>query len=257
MINKFVFLLLTLSFIPLFASSNPSIVLKNQYGEVANDYLVGGSNQISAKFIVDSVNANGLGQRSLSTFGATNALNGGISNVYMNTSATPAAGNPNPSPGYIVVQFANGYSGHLVTAHSVTSPAGGSNVSISSGLSQGKPYIISVLGTSTAAQFQAVGLPTNLTPTVSQSFIATTGLPSGGTGQVQLAAAAGSTISTIEALPGAALGINTANGTGGQILLQCLAPTNSGTTTKVATAPAAGSVIELQFVLTPVAGSPL
>lgn len=253
MIIKLLFLTLAFfSFLPAFSASVPSIVLKNQYGEVANDYIIGGSSQISAKFIVDPANANGLGQRSLSVTGASGT---GIANVYMNTTATPASGNPNPSPGFIVVKFATGYSGHLVDAHSVGAPGNGVNVNVSSGLLQGKAYVLSVVGTTTATQWRSVGLPSNLTPTVSQSFIATTGTPTSGTGQAQLISP--SLIETIEVIGDPALNVNTSDNTGGQVLLQALGSTSASVTSLIPKAPQANSMIELQFVLTPDAGSPL
>src|SRR5580698_1169620 len=76
-------------------SAYPSLVLKNQFGETSINVLQGGSNQIDCNFIVDSSNGNGLGIRSLK--------GSGCASVYMHTSATPAAGNPNPASGYILV----------------------------------------------------------------------------------------------------------------------------------------------------------
>lgn len=235
------------------AASVPSIYLKNQQGETSKNSVVGGSSQISAKFMVDSTNANGLGIRSLTTYGGADAP----AAVYMNTSATPATGNPNPSPGYVVVKFAKGYSQYILNSASVGSPPSGSLVNVTSGLSRGTPYVIASVGTTTAAQWQALGLPTNLTPTPSQSFVATTGAPGVGTGTVAPATNAGAGITRFEFVGSPTLNANTTDGTGGQFIYQILGPTSSSVTTLTPKAPASNSVIELNFVMASQPGSPL
>jgi hypothetical protein len=133
--------------------------------------------EIDCNFIVDNTNGNGLGVRSIKS-------NGYIQNVFMHTTATPGMGmggitNPNPPAGYCLVQFKNnfnvylgGYSGFIppLASTSLTSTTAGS------------PYVITSLGTTTLAQFEAAGLPKGLTPTVGQSFIATASGSLGGTG---------------------------------------------------------------------------
>lgn len=249
--NKYLVGVLTLFAVSLFGASFSTLSLKNQYGEVTNSYVVGGSSKISAKFYVDSTNSNG--QRSLLSNPAI--AGSGISKVFMHTTATPAAGNPNPSPGYIIVQFARGYSSYVSASAFISSPTSLSSVNVTSGLSQGKAYVIQTVGTTTPAQWQFLGLPANLTPTPSQAFIAITGGAGSGTGTVGLVNAAGSTVGHIEIVGAASLGLNTVDGSGGQIILQVLSPTNSSTTTLVATAPLDNSVIELTFSLTPIPGS--
>jgi hypothetical protein len=250
--KRFLLFLLVLSPV-LFAASLPTMSLRNQFGEVQNDFVLSGSGVITAKFIVD--NTQPLGQRNLTVTGGQ-ALQG-ISQVFMNTSGTPPAGLINPSPGYIVVQFATGYSGHLNDAHSLGAPASGTPVNVTSGLSAGNPYVISSVGTTTQAQWQFLGLPAGLLPTVSQAFLAVTGSGGTGTGVVMTQKASGSGIDHLEVVGLPTLGIQTGSLSGGQIILVALAATSSSTTTFTPTAPAAGSVIELQFDLTPVAGSPL
>ena len=183
---------------------------------------------LDANFIVDSTNGNGLGERSLKTEG--------ISAVYMNTSATPAPGNPNPAAGYILVQFSDNYNSYIDGFSGYVSPLSGS--SISTGLTVGDPYVIVSLGSSTAAQWQAAGVPANMTPNVGLAFIAAATSVAGG-GLVQAPTVSG--IDHIEVIgdPRQSLTANQP-GQGGYIVLQCL---KNG----VVTAPANGTVIGLDF----------
>lgn len=233
------------------AATVPSLILKNQQGEVSKNFVIGGTSQISAKFVVDNTQASGV--RSLTTYGGANAP----AAVYMNTTITPSAGNPNPSPGYVVVKFAKGYTQYIMNSSAIGSPASGSLVNVTSGLQRGSPYVIAAVGTTTAAQWQALGLPSNITPTPSQSFVATTGAPGVGTGTVELANASGSGVYKLEFVGSPTLNANTTDGTGGQFIYQILGPTNSSTTTLVAKAPAQNSVLELNFSMAPQPGSPL
>lgn len=243
------FLILTASLAN--AAVVPSINLKNQQGEISKNYVVGGSSQISVKFVVDTSNANGV--RSMTAYGGADAP----SAVYMNTAVTPSSGNPNPSPGYIIVKFAKGYTSYVLNSASFGSPPSGSLVNVTAGLQQGKPYVIQTVGTTTAAQWQFLGLPSNLTPTVSQSFISVTGSAGTGTGVVAPPMASGSGAYRVEFIGSPTLNANTTNGTGGQFLFQILGPVSSAITTLTPKAPSNNSVIELQFVMTPQPGSPL
>lgn len=201
---------------------------------------------IDCNFIVDSTNGNGLGIRSLK--GPT------ISNVYMHTSATPAAGNPNPQAGVIVVQLADNYNRSLSGFSSIVSPLSGSNIAVSgSSLTANNAYIITVVGTSTAADWAALGVPIGVTPAPGVTFIAAATGAGSGSGQVQASLATGSTIGSIETLgdPNTTIApLASANqGFGAQIILGAFSATNSSTTTKVLTAPANNSVISLAFYL--------
>ena len=121
---------------------------------------------VNVNFVVDHTNGNGLGVRSVKS-------NGYVEAVFMNTTATPGviAGitNPNPAAGYAMVIFKNnfniylgGFSGQItpLTSTSTTS------------VTTGSVYVITTLGTTTLAQWQAAGLPQGLTPTVGQAFVA-------------------------------------------------------------------------------------
>lgn len=143
---------------------------------------------VNCQFIVDSTNASGI--RSLKS-------NGYVTNVFMHTSATPATGNPNPASGDILVQLNNNYNHFIILNHSFIVPLSGSNVtSTTAGLS----YVITVLGTTTLAQWQAAGVPAGVVPAVGVSFVAIATSAIGGTGAVQVPATAGSGITGLEVI---------------------------------------------------------
>lgn len=98
--------------------------------------------------------------------------------------------------------------------------------------------------------WQGVGLPRGLTPTVGQSFIATSTGAGGSTGTVIAAGVSG--ISSIEVIgnPNVSFAPMPAGGSpnvGAWILVQFLGATSSSVTTPVATAPAAGSTVGMSF----------
>ena len=192
---------------------------------------------LDCNFIVDSANGNGLGIRSLKPSGR-------IANVYMHTSATPAAGNPNPAAGLIVVQLQDNYNTYLGGFSGFVSPLSGST--ITSGLTVGQAYVIVSLGSSTAAQWITAGVPSQITPSVGVAFIAAATSIAGG-GAVQALAAAGSGIDHIEVvgdshLANSSIQTTVNSGIGMQIILVCKAA-------GVTTAPADGTVIGLAFYM--------
>lgn len=216
---------------------NPTIFSKNQFGEASNSYILGGSGQIDINFIVDSTNGNGLGIRSLKGSPL-------VKNVYMHTSATPAVGNPNPVVGVAVIQLSEAFLGYINGFSGFVSPLSGSSVNISSGLTLNKAYVITAVGTSTPANWQALGLPTNQVPAVGAAFVATSASAGTGTGTVQLASVSGIVTTEIVGDPN-----QTIIGTGGgYFIVQFLGATNSSTTTLIPTAPAAGSTIGLRII---------
>jgi len=226
------------------AGPYPSLVLKNQFGETSINSITGGSNQIDCNFIVDSTNGNGLGIRSLK--------GSGCSAVYMHTSATPASGNPNPASGFISVYLSSKYTGYVGGYSGFVSPLSGSSVIAASGITQGNPYVITSLGTSTTANWQSIGLPTGLTPTVGQAFIATA--PTGtGTGTVQAPATAGAGAYAFEVIGDANQGVTATSGA--NILIGVVGVTGgSGSAASSAfVAPADNSVVGLRFVMLPLA----
>ena len=203
---------------------------------------------VSCNFVVDSTNGNGLGIRSLKS-----PL---VQNVFMHTTATPGQGNtnaatpnvtvtnPNPAAGTIVVQLQDNYNRSLSGFNANVSPVSGTPLTATTA---GTPVTIVSLGTATLAQWQAVGLPLGITPAIGASFVPTASATIGGSAAVEIAAAAGTGIMSIETLgdPNTTLApIPTANqGFGGQMILQCR--NSSG----AIAAPADGSVISLSFYL--------
>jgi len=184
---------------------------------------------LDCNFIVDSTNGNGYGVRSLK-----GPL---ISKVYMNSTA-PNASNPNPDAGVIVVQLSDNYNKYFGGFAGFVSPVG----SPVSSLTANVAYVITSLGTASAAQWVAAGVPSNIVPAVGVAFIAKASGSIGGSATAAPSAAAGSGIDHIEVLGDANTSIAPVNGSGGQIVLQCF---KNG----VLTAPAAGTAIGLAFYL--------
>lgn len=188
---------------------------------------------LDCSFIVDSTNGNGLGIRSLKESGR-------IASVYMNTGATPAAGNPNPEAGVIYVTLRDNYNAYLGGGAGFVSPVNGTPTAT---LTAGNPYVIVSLGSSTRAQWTTAGLPANISPAVGVSFIAKANISGGG--MCELPATAGSNIDHIEVFGNANLmNSNGANvlgaGNGMQLILLCYKG-------NALTAPADGTVIGLTF----------
>ena len=192
---------------------------------------------IDCNFVVDSTNGNGLGQRQLK--------GEGVVQVYMNTSAPLAgSGNPNPASGYIVLEFADNYTRYFSGFTGYIPPLSGSS---STSSISGVPNIIVSLGTATLAQWQAVGLPQGFTPTVGQSFIATSSALIGGSAAIEVPLASGAGIDHIEVVGDPNQTLHTTGYVKGvkgraQIVLACY---KSG----VITAPAPGTVISLASYL--------
>lgn len=202
--------------------------------------------KIDLNFIVDSTNGNGLGIRSLKS-------NGYVRNVFMHTAETPGTGldgvvNPNPLPGFVIVQFKNNFNYYLGGFSGFVSPIVSPTTSTTSGLTAGQAYVITVLGTTTLAEWQTIGLQPGLTPTVGQAFTAiATGTGGSHTGKVGLPGV--SKITSVEVVgdPNQSIANSSiaANG-GAYLLLQCLGPTISTgayVSPFIPTAPADGSVM--------------
>lgn len=205
---------------------------------------------LDMNFIVDSTNGNGLG---------INSLKGPyVQNVFMHTSATPGAGNsnpaspglpvinPNPAAGTIIVQLQDNYNRIYTGGHSfVTAP--GTSVVVTSALTIGVAYIITVLGEATAADWATLGVPAGITPALGLAFIAkSTGTgtatvtrvaPTATTSSIAAIETVGNTNMAIAPNPGAAQGY------GAQIILQCRDFAGAIGT------PADGTVISLSMLL--------
>lgn len=183
---------------------------------------------------------NGLGVTSVKS-------NGHVRNVFMHTSTTPTSNNgalnPNPASGYALIQFNNNFNKCLGAFVSVISPLAGSDLTA---VTAGLAYVITALGTATAAQWLAAGVPAGVTPAVGVSFIAIASVTIGGSAMVKVPGVSGIVSAEIVGDPN--LSINNAqidpNG-GAYLLVQFLGATNSSTTTLIPTAPAATSVVEM------------
>lgn len=191
---------------------------------------------LTCNFIVDSTNGNGLGIRSLK--GAA------IENVWMHTSSTPLSGNPNPEAGIIVVQMQDNYNRYLAGFTGQVSPLGASVTSTTAS----DPAVVTSLGSSTTAQWLAVGFPRQyltgplLLPTVGAAFIPTSSGTIGGSATVAPPTVSG--IDHIEVIgdPNQTISSSSPQNQGMQIVMQCLAAGSL-------TAPANGTVIGLSFLL--------
>lgn len=201
---------------------------------------------IDCNFVVAATNGAGI----------TSLKGPGVQNVFMHTSTTPAAGSPNPANGYIYVQLQDNYNYFYGFNSSLASPNSGSNIAVTSGaaaLTVGQLYVITVVGTTTAAQWVTLGVPIGTTAAVGVSFIAASTGVGAGTGQVQLPAAVGSGIQHIELVGDPNLSIKSQSATiagqtnGSYLTFQCLGSTDADTTTLIAKAPAAGTKISLQL----------
>lgn len=192
---------------------------------------------IDCNFIVDSTNGNGFGIRSLK--------GSYVSKLYMHTSSTPAVGSPNPEAGIIQVQLDDNYNNYLGGFTGFAGPLSGSSISISTGssLTVGAPYVITALGTTTTAQWAAVGVPSTTTPAAGVSFIASATSGSG-TGTVQAPLGTGAGIDHME-LIGDPSTMNSNNPQQGSGLTMIFACYKNG----VLTAPANGSVISMAFYM--------
>ena len=197
---------------------------------------------VDCNFVVDSTNGNGFGVRSLK--------GQGVQSLFMHTTATPGRTdngqlNPNPAAGYIAVQLSDNFTRYFGGFSGQVSPVSGSPITITAGLTLGVAYTIVSLGTSTAADWLAVGLKPGVTPAIGASFIATATGAGAGTGAVESTVASG--IDHIEVVgdPNTTLGPVPVGGSpnvGGWIYLACYL--NS-----TLTAPADGTTIGLTFYL--------
>jgi hypothetical protein len=199
---------------------------------------------LDCNFIVDAADEDG--------YGITNLKGPAIADVFMNTSAgTPASDSPEPAAGTIVVRLADNFNRQFISGlHVIQSPLSGSDVKIdNSAMTAGVAYTITTLGNATAAKWHAIGVPAGVTPAVGVSFIAASNGGAGNTltSRVQITAATGSGIASIEVVGNPDLSISpspSANqGYGGQIILQCRDYAGA------IAAPADGSRISLAFYL--------
>lgn len=195
---------------------------------------------LDCNFIVDSTNGNGLGIRSLK--GPM------INNVFMHTSVTPGSNNgqtnPNPSAGVILIELNDNYNRYF-GGFSGQAVGVGSNTAT---IVAGSPYIITSLGTTTAAQWTTAGvarrfMTNNGLPNLGFSFIAAASETIPGSPTVAPPVSSGIDHIEIVGDPNVSLSpIPNSPTIGGRIMAQCVL--NS-----TATAPADGTTIGLAFYL--------
>lgn len=142
------------------------------------------------------------------------------------------------------IQLQDNYYKFYLSGWSFRAPVTGSAVPDGS-LSAGTMYEIQTVGTT---DWNAAGLPTGLTAAVGSVFKAAN---VGGSGSGTAKALGFSGITSVEVLgdTNTMLGPQGVANQGGYITVKCNGPTNSSTTTPVATDPASGSVMFLSFYL--------
>jgi len=182
--------------------------------------------------------------------GSLIALNGAVtlsaaSNINVQPlAAVPASGSPNPLPGYAMIQLNNNYNKYIGGFSGFVSPVSSSNVAVNStSLVLGQAYVIVSVGSSTLADWQAIGLPAGLVPAVGQSFIAIKSGNGSGSGQVRVPLVSG--VNSVEVIGDPNLSISNSNiaaNGGAWLLVQFLS-------NDVLTAPADGSVCGMTFKL--------
>lgn len=159
---------------------------KQQFYYTGHKYPV----QVDCQFTVDATNGAGV-------TGLTGAM---VKNVWMHTSTTPTTGNPNPANGYAIIKFQDNFKSYYFGGCQLQSPLSGAEISISgsSVLTVGAVYVITTLGTSTTANWVAVGLPVGITPAIGVPFVASVTGGGTGTGKVKINAAGGAGISVVD-----------------------------------------------------------
>lgn len=207
----------------------------NQFVRTPHNYRV----DLDCNFVVDSANGNGLGVRSLK--------GPGIAQVYMYTSATPAVGNPNPAAGNILVKLQDNFQRYYSGTAGFVSYISGTPIVVTAAgahLVVGTAYIITLVGTTTTAEWNTLGVPVGIDPAVGLSFIAKATGAGAGSGVVEVPKSGGSGIDHIELIGDPNLSIKSSGANvlgsdnGPYILMQCL---SAGSLT----APVDGTVIGL------------
>jgi hypothetical protein len=169
-------------------------------------------------------------------------LTGNIAVTAVPLAPTVTSGNPNPLPGYAWIQFRNNFNYYLGGFSGFVSPLSGTQVAINSTLLvKGQAYVITTTGTSTLADWQAVGLPPGFTPTVGQSFIAIKTGNGSGSGKVMVPLVSG--VNSVEVIGDPTPMLNNSNlaaNAGAWVMVQFLLG-------GVLTPPVDGSVCGMNF----------
>lgn len=147
--------------------------------------------------------------------------------------------------GQYVIQMQDNYAKLLDFDINFKAPASGVNVAVTAAVT-GTVYQISVLGTTTTANWHAMGVPADITPAVGIIFLksATAGV---GTGQVQILLESG--IAKVEQLGLLENSNNPVANAGARIYIKCLGYTSSADNTLIPADPASGSTMFMRFSL--------
>lgn len=156
-----------------------------------------------------------------------------------------AAGSPNPAAGIILVTLQDNYNAYLWGCSGFVSPLSGTPINVTTGVTAGAAYVIASLGTTTTAQWYALGVPANMTPAVGLAFVAPLTTTATGTGVIEATVFSG--VDHIEVIGDTNLANSNGaytlgKGNGMQIVLACYFE-------GVLTAPSPGTVIGLEFSL--------
>jgi hypothetical protein len=159
--------------------------------------------EVNLSWTVAPADTGGLGITGLKS-------NGWAEYVFMHTSATPGVvggvTNPNPANGVAAIRLKNNFNTFLNAECVPQATVTGSALT---SVTQGTVYQITSLGTTTAAQWVAAGLPLGFTPTVGQTFVAAATASIGGTGTVKALTTAG--FDHVEVCGNPTLTINSSN----------------------------------------------
>lgn len=156
------------------------------------------------------------------------------SGTTLKTNGTAA---PNPAAGTLTFVSGTGATTALIYSAAVAG--------LATGFTFGQTVSDTNLG-----DWQGVGLPKGLTPTVGQSFIATSTGAGASTGTVKTSTVSGITSMEVIGDPNQSFAPLPQGGTtykGGWVLVQLLGATSSSVTTLIPTAPAAGTVVGMSF----------
>lgn len=150
--------------------------------------------------------------------------------------------------GIYQINFLYPFSKYLGMAIDIWSPTSGSSILVASaGTTSGTTYVITIVGTTTTAGWQSLGLGVGITPAVGVAFKATATTTAAGTGAVEVQSVSG--IAAVEMIgnPGLTMYPTGLGAALPYVIMQTLAATNSSTTTLVATDPANGSTLSCSF----------
>lgn len=197
---------------------------------------------LDCNFVVDEANPNGLGQRSLK--------GPGIKNVFMHTTAPlVGSGNPNPALGFAMVTFDSNYYRYFGGFEGFVSQLSGAPILVTAGLTIGTTYVIALVGTTTQAEWESLGLPHAVKANVGVAFVATSAAAGTGTGVVEVPATNGSGVNKVEVIGDPNQSLTSGNGTDTRpadpyIIVRFMAGEPA-----VATQPADNSVCGMAFYL--------